>query len=134
MAGGRQQGAWVDATVLDGITPHMRAYHEETFGPVASIIRFMDVDEAVSIANDTEYGLAAAVFGRDVTRALDVSAAPGDGHLPHQFIDDSMTSLKCHSAASNRRATAVSAQGRHRRVHRAAVADDFRAERLTMPI
>lgn len=89
-AGGRQQGAWVDATVLDGITPHMRAYHEETFGPVASIIRFMDVDEAVSIANDTEYGLAAAVFGRDVTRALDVARRLETGicHINSSTIHD----------------------------------------------
>ncbi len=73
VAGGRREAAWVDATVLDGITPNMRIYQEETFGPVAALIRFSDIDEAVSIANDTEYGLAAAVFGRDVTRALDVA-------------------------------------------------------------
>lgn len=42
-------------------------------GRAASVIRFSDVDEAVSIANDTEYGLAAAVFGRDAMRALDVA-------------------------------------------------------------
>ncbi|MGY6708425.1 MAG: aldehyde dehydrogenase [Rhizobiaceae bacterium] len=90
MAGGRQQGAWVDATVLDGISPHMRAYHEETFGPVASIIRFVDVDEAVSIANDTEYGLAAAVFGRDITRALDVARRLETGicHINSSTIHD----------------------------------------------
>ena len=73
IAGGRQQGAYLDATILDGITPNMRIYYEETFGPVASVIRCCDVDEAVSIANDTEYGLAAAVFSRDVARALDVA-------------------------------------------------------------
>jgi acyl-CoA reductase-like NAD-dependent aldehyde dehydrogenase len=73
VAGGRQKGAFLDATVLDCITPNMRIYHEETFGPVASIIRYSDTDEAVSIANDTEYGLAAAVFGRDVARAFNVA-------------------------------------------------------------
>lgn len=90
VAGGRQQGVWVDATVLDGITPNMRVYHEETFGPVASIIRFVDVDEAVSIANDTEYGLAAAVFGRDVTRALDVARRLESGicHINSSTIHD----------------------------------------------
>jgi vanillin dehydrogenase len=90
VAGGNQQGAWVDATILDGITPHMRIYHEETFGPVASIIRFSDVDEAVSIANDTEYGLAAAVFGRDVTRALDVARRLETGicHVNSSTIHD----------------------------------------------
>ena len=73
IAGGGIDGAFLDATILDGLTPSMRIYYEETFGPVASIIRFSDIDEAVSIANDTEYGLAAAVFGRDVTRALAVA-------------------------------------------------------------
>lgn len=73
VAGGRLHGAHLDATILDGVTPNMRIYYEETFGPVACVVRYSDVDEAVSIANDTEYGLAAAVFGRDVSRALDVA-------------------------------------------------------------
>lgn len=73
VAGGRRQGACLDATILDDVTPSMRIYYEETFGPVASIIRFADVEEAVTIANDTEYGLAASVFGRDTARAFDVA-------------------------------------------------------------
>lgn len=73
VTGGRLRGAYLDATLLDNVSPDMRVYYEETFGPVASVIRYADIDEAVSIANDTEYGLAAAVFGRDVARALDVA-------------------------------------------------------------
>jgi acyl-CoA reductase-like NAD-dependent aldehyde dehydrogenase len=73
VAGGRIDGPFLDATIIDGLTPSMRLYHEESFGPVAAVMRFGDVDEAVSIANDTEYGLAAAVFGRDVARALAVA-------------------------------------------------------------
>jgi acyl-CoA reductase-like NAD-dependent aldehyde dehydrogenase len=51
----------------------MRIYTEESFGPVVSVIRARGVDDAVRLANDTEYGLSAAVFGRDVARALTVA-------------------------------------------------------------
>lgn len=90
VAGGRQEGAFLEPTILDGITPNMRIYYEETFGPVASIIRYSDVDEAVSIANDTEYGLAAAVFGRDVARALQVARQIESGicHINRATIHD----------------------------------------------
>jgi vanillin dehydrogenase len=73
IAGGRANGVLMDATVLDHVTPAMRIYKEESFGPVAAIIRVEGVEEAVRVANDTEYGLAAAVFGRDLTRALSVA-------------------------------------------------------------
>jgi vanillin dehydrogenase len=73
LVGGHANGVLMDATVLDHVTPAMRIYNEETFGPVAAIIRVRGVDEAVRVANDTEYGLAAAVFGRDVSRALSVA-------------------------------------------------------------
>ena len=59
--------------LLDGVTPAMRIYSEESFGPVAVVIRVGNVEEAISVANDTEFGLAAAVFGRDTTRALEVA-------------------------------------------------------------
>ena len=54
-------------------TETMRIYSEESFGPVVSIIRAGSVDEAVRVANDTEYGLSSAVFGKDVTRAMAVA-------------------------------------------------------------
>ncbi|MCI5073860.1 aldehyde dehydrogenase [Oricola sp.] len=73
VTGGRQEGVFVDPAILDNVSPAMRIYHEESFGPVASIIRVSGEDEAVSVANDTEYGLAAAVFSRDVSRALAVA-------------------------------------------------------------
>jgi acyl-CoA reductase-like NAD-dependent aldehyde dehydrogenase len=72
-AGGEINGTVINATVLDRVTPAMRIYSEESFGPVKSVVRVKGVDEAVRVANDTEYGLSAAVFGRDITRALNVA-------------------------------------------------------------
>jgi len=73
VVGGSVQGSIMNATVVDRVTPAMRLYGEESFGPVAVVLRFRDIDEAVALANDTEYGLSAAVFGRDVMRALSVA-------------------------------------------------------------
>ncbi|MBI1173350.1 aldehyde dehydrogenase family protein [bacterium] len=73
LAGGTRQGAVVTATVIDHVTPAMRIYAEESFGPVKPIIRVSGVDEAVRVANDTEYGLSASVFGRDIQRAMAVA-------------------------------------------------------------
>jgi len=66
-------GAFVQATVLTDVTPEMRAYHEELFGPVAVIYKVRSVDEAVALANDTRYGLGAAVFAKDEQLALEVA-------------------------------------------------------------
>jgi acyl-CoA reductase-like NAD-dependent aldehyde dehydrogenase len=73
LAGGERAGTVVPATVLDRVAPGMRIYTEESFGPVVSVIRARGVDDAVRLANDTEYGLSAAVFSRDVARALTVA-------------------------------------------------------------
>ncbi len=73
VAGGRSDGTLMSATVIDGVNSSMRIYGEESFGPVVCVVRVNGVDEAVRVANDTEYGLSAAVFGRDIARALDVA-------------------------------------------------------------
>jgi acyl-CoA reductase-like NAD-dependent aldehyde dehydrogenase len=73
VAGGKVEGTLMSATVVDHVTSSMRIYGEESFGPVVTIVRVNGVDEAVRIANDTEYGLSAAVFGRDIARALRVA-------------------------------------------------------------
>ncbi|MDO5659340.1 MAG: aldehyde dehydrogenase family protein, partial [Paracoccus sp. (in: a-proteobacteria)] len=72
-AGGRIDGTIMDATLLDKVTPAMRLYAEESFGPVVTVVRASSEDEAIRLANDTEYGLSAAVFGGDVTRAMAVA-------------------------------------------------------------
>jgi len=71
--GGKADSTLMPATVLDHVTPAMRIYHEETFGPVKAIVRVRGVDEAIACANDNEYGLSAAVFGRDIARAFNVA-------------------------------------------------------------
>jgi benzaldehyde dehydrogenase (NAD) len=73
VCGGKAETTLMPATVLDHVTPQMRIYHEETFGPVKCIVRVNGVEEAIACANDNEYGLSAAVFGRDIARALNVA-------------------------------------------------------------
>jgi acyl-CoA reductase-like NAD-dependent aldehyde dehydrogenase len=73
LAGGTRDGAVVTATVIDHVTPDMRIYAEESFGPVKPIIRVKGDDEAVRVANDSEYGLSAAVYSRNVQRAMAVA-------------------------------------------------------------
>ena len=72
IAGGGN-GTILNAAALDHVTPDMRLYTEESFGPVVSIIRAGSVDEAVRIANDSEFGLASAVFSKDVMAAMAVA-------------------------------------------------------------
>ena len=66
-----ETGGWyVEATVIDDVTPGMAVAREEIFGPVVSVLGFDGEDEALAIANDTEYGLAATVWSRDIDTAL----------------------------------------------------------------
>jgi succinate-semialdehyde dehydrogenase/glutarate-semialdehyde dehydrogenase len=66
-------GAFVEATVLSGVTPDMRAYREELFGPVAVVYRVADADEAVELANSSTFGLGGAVFCSDEKLAVEVA-------------------------------------------------------------
>ena len=70
VVGGQVEGSIMQPALLDGVTPSMRLYREESFGPVAVLLRG-DGDEALlSLANDSEFGLSAAIFSRDIGRAL----------------------------------------------------------------
>ncbi|TDK32169.1 aldehyde dehydrogenase [Rhizobium deserti] len=73
VAGGKREGTIMEATLVDKVTPQMRIYSEESFGPAKSVIRVQGDEEAIRVANDTEYGLSAAVFSRDIQRAMAVA-------------------------------------------------------------
>ncbi len=68
-AGGKCDATLMQATVLDHVTPDMRIYAEESFGPVVTVVRVNGDEEAIRTANDTEFGLSAAIFSRDIARA-----------------------------------------------------------------
>ena len=59
--------------VIDGVSSAMRLYREEIFGPIAAVMRVADEDEAVAVANDSDFGLSASVFSSDRSRAMAVA-------------------------------------------------------------
>jgi benzaldehyde dehydrogenase (NAD) len=71
--GGKAANTLMAATLIDRVKSNMRIFREEAFGPVKGIVRVNGVEEAVACANDNEYGLSAAVFGRDIARAMQVA-------------------------------------------------------------
>jgi benzaldehyde dehydrogenase (NAD) len=71
--GGDAQGVLMPAHVIDKVTPAMKLFRDESFGPVVAVTRARDEAEAIMLANDTEYGLSAAVFTRDTARGLRVA-------------------------------------------------------------
>jgi benzaldehyde dehydrogenase (NAD) len=73
LCGGKADSTLMPATLLDHVTPEMKIYHEESFGPVKGIVRVDGVEEAVACANDNEFGLSSAVFGTDIARAMNVA-------------------------------------------------------------
>jgi succinate-semialdehyde dehydrogenase/glutarate-semialdehyde dehydrogenase len=78
MVGGRRHargGRFFEPTILTGVTPDMAIAREETFGPVAPLFRFKTEADAIALANDTQFGLAAYFFGRDIARVWRVAEA-----------------------------------------------------------
>ncbi len=73
LAGGSRRGAFVEPTVLLDVPTTAAVFHEETFGPVVPLVGFTSIDEAVALANDSQYGLQSAVFTRDISTALSVA-------------------------------------------------------------
>ena len=71
--GGDANGVLMPAHVIDYVTPNMKLFREESFGPVVGIVRARDEAHAIELANDSEYGLSASVFTRDTARGLKVA-------------------------------------------------------------
>lgn len=88
--GGGINGRFVDPTILVGVTPDMKVYREETFGPVAPIIPFRTDDEAIAIANDSQYGLSSGIITRDEKRGLDIAhrLESGMSHINCSPVND----------------------------------------------
>lgn len=84
LTGGRHEGPWYWPTVLAGVTPEMRIFHEETFGPVTSVVRAKDPEEALALCNDNEYGLSAALLTHNLELGLVPGTADGGGYGAHQ--------------------------------------------------
>ncbi|PFH20411.1 aldehyde dehydrogenase family protein [Burkholderia sp. JKS000303] len=72
-ANGLDKGFFVGTTIFTGVTPEMRIFREEIFGPVLTVTTFKDADEAVRLANDTNYGLGNGLWTKDIDKAITVS-------------------------------------------------------------
>ena len=90
LAGGQSDSVLMDATLIDGVTGSMQIYAEESFGPVLSIIRAQDDEDAIRIANDSEYGLSSAVFSRDINKAMSIAKRIDSGicHINSPTVQD----------------------------------------------
>src|SRR3569833_1198866 len=73
LCGGESDGTIMKGIVVDKVTPDMALFREESFGPQVSITRVKSAEEAVKLANDTEYGLSAALFTRDIARGIELA-------------------------------------------------------------
>ncbi|PCJ41570.1 MAG: salicylaldehyde dehydrogenase [SAR86 cluster bacterium] len=90
LCGKDADGVLMPANVISELTPDMRLYSEESFGPVVGVIRAIDEEDAINIANDSEYGLSAAVFTRDIARGLQVARKIKSGicHINGPTVQD----------------------------------------------
>jgi benzaldehyde dehydrogenase (NAD) len=89
-AGGAARGPFFAPTVLHAVTPAMRVFRDEIFGPVAPITTFNTLDEAIELANDTEYGLSAAVYTSSISKGLEIADRIRSGmvHVNDQTVSD----------------------------------------------
>lgn len=92
-AGGSYEGLFYKPTVLSGVRPGMRSFDEEPFGPLINLVTFRNDEEAVALANNSQGGLAAAVIGRDVARAMAIGERLNAGmiHINDQTVNNEGT-------------------------------------------
>lgn len=90
LVGGRARGQYFEPTVLVGVTPEMRCYHEETFGPVVALVPVKDAEEAIRLANDTTYGLSAGIITGDPDRGMELARRIETGmvHINDSSVHD----------------------------------------------
>jgi acyl-CoA reductase-like NAD-dependent aldehyde dehydrogenase len=90
LCGGEWEGTIMKGIVVDHVTPDMALFREESFGPQVSITRAKSAEDAVKLANDTEYGLSAAIFSRDIGRAIELAKRIDSGicHINGPTVHD----------------------------------------------
>ena len=90
LTGGTYEGLYYQPTILADVTPEMDIYNEETFGPVAIILKSTGTDDAIRIANDSQYGLSAGVMTRDEEKGLAVARRLETGmvHINDSSVND----------------------------------------------
>jgi acyl-CoA reductase-like NAD-dependent aldehyde dehydrogenase len=90
LCGGGNKGLFFEPTVLTGVTRDMKIFREETFGPVAPVLVVNGVDEAIEVANDSDYGLSAGVITRNEERGLEVARRlrTGMAHINDSSVHD----------------------------------------------
>ncbi len=81
VCGGEREGAVMQPTLLDGATSDMRVCREELFGPAVSVMSISDIDEAIRLANDTEFGLSAGLFTKDIDAAVRFAREVDSGNI-----------------------------------------------------
>jgi acyl-CoA reductase-like NAD-dependent aldehyde dehydrogenase len=88
--GGKHDNVLYPPVIVDRVTKDMKLYSEESFGPIVAVIRAKNADDAVRLANDSDYGLSAAVFGRNVERALAIARQIESGicHVNSATVQD----------------------------------------------
>lgn len=90
VTGGSAEGVVMDPAIVDHVKPDMKIYSDESFGPVVSIIRVKGDEDALTTANDSEYGLSASVFSRDISRAISIAQRIDSGicHINSPTVQD----------------------------------------------